>query len=125
MPNWLITFLIFLIGIASWGGLGYLVTYYVPDSSTIALSLLLVFFAVLGTLMPVVHFLNYRFGSDKGPDGKRRVDRWRIWRQSSLLGLLAVLSLWFQLLRVFNWIIVALLVGVFVLIEVFSGTRNE
>lgn len=125
MPGWLITLLAFLVGVGCWGGLGYLVTYYVPDSSTIALSLFLVFLAVMGTVMPIVHFLNYRFGAQRGPDDSTRVDRWCVWRQSSLLGLLAVLGLWFQLLRVLSWIIVVLLVGVFVLIEMFFRTRGE
>ncbi len=125
MPNWVITLLAFLLGMGSWGGLGYLVTYYVPDSSTVALSLLLVFLATAGTAMPFVHVLNYRFGLGTGTDGKPLTNRWRIWRQSSLLGLIAVLGLWFQLLRVLNPFGVILLVGVFVLVEVFFRTRGE
>jgi len=125
MPNWLITLLAFLVGVGCWGGLIYLMTYYIPDSSTIALSLFLVFLAVVGTVMPIVHFLNYRFGAQRGPEGSTRVDRWRVWRQSSLLGLLAVLGLWFQLSRILSWIVVVLLVGVFFLIEMFFRTRGE
>jgi len=67
MPAWLVSLLAFLVGMGSWGGLGYLTTYYVPDSSTIALSLFLVFLAVVGTVMPMVHFLNYRLGVVRGP----------------------------------------------------------
>lgn len=125
MPTWVITVLAFVLGMGSWGVLGYLVTYYVPDSSTIALSLLLVFLATAGTAMPLVHLLNYRFRLGAGDDGKPLTNRWRIWRQSSLLGLIAVLGLWFQLLRVLNLIVVILLVGVFILIEVFFHTRGE
>jgi hypothetical protein len=125
MSNWLVTLLAFLLGILGWSGVSYLVTYYVPDSTTIALSLLLVFLATAGTAMPFVHLLNYRFGLEAGNDGKPVPNRWRIWRQSALLGLMAVLILWFQLLRVLNAIMVILLVGVFVLIEVFFRTRGE
>lgn len=125
MPTWAVTALAFVVGLGSWAGLGYLVTYYVPDSSTIALSLLLVFLAVAGTATPFAHLLNYRFGPRTEPEGRPVVNRWRIWRQSSLLGLVAVLALWFQLLRVLNPIVVILLVGVFVLVEVFFRTRGE
>jgi len=125
MPTWVVTLLAFLLGVGNWAGLGYLVTYYVPDPSTVALSLLLVFLAVTGTAMPFAHLLNYRFGPKAEPDGKPHVNRWRIWRQSSLLGLMVVLGLWFQLLRVLNPIIVILLAGVYVLIEVFFHTRGD
>ncbi len=125
MPTWVITLLGFVLGVGCWAGLGYLVTYYVPDASSVALSLLLVFLAVAGTAMPVAHLLNHRFGPRLEPDGKPLASRWRIWRQSSLLGLMAVLALWFQLLRVLNPIVVVLLVGVFVLVEVFFRTRGE
>ena len=125
MPGWLVSLLAFLVGAGCLAGLVYLATYYVPDSSTIPFFLFLVFLAVTGIVMPVVHFLNYRLGVLRGPDGSALVDRWRVWRQSSLLGLLAVLTLWFQLLRVLSWIVVVLLAGVFVLIEMFFRTRGE
>jgi hypothetical protein len=125
MPNWVITILAFLLGMASWGGLAYLVTYYVPDSTSVALSLFLVFIAITGTVMPVVHVLNYRFGLKTAADGRGVTDRWQIWRQSSLVGLLVVIGLWFQLLRVLSPIVVVLLVGVFVLVEMFFRTRAD
>lgn len=125
MPGWLTLLLAFLIGVGCWAGLVCLTTYYVPDSSTIALSLLLVFLAVVGTVMPVVHLLNYRFGAQSGREDGSQMNQWVVWRQSSLLGLLVVLGLWFQLLRVLSWIVVVLLVGVFVLIEMFFRTRSE
>ena len=124
MTGWLVTLLTFLAGIGSWAGLVYLVTFYVPDSSTIALSLLLIFVAIVGTVMPFVHLLNYRFGIRGEAEVTGATLHWRVWRQSSLLGLLAVLGLWFQLLRIFNLIVLVLLVGVFVLIEVFFRTRG-
>jgi len=125
MPNWVITLLAFLGGVGCWGALGYLVTFYVPDSVTIALSLLLCFLAMVGTVMPFVHLLSHRFTKRRDAEGHVLVDRWRVWRQSSMLGLLALLALWFQLLRVLNVIVVVLLVGVFVLIEIFFTTRGE
>lgn len=126
MPNWLTILFAFLIGIGSWGALFYLTTYYVPDLATIALSLLLVFTAVTGTVMPPIHLLNRRFGSKgEAENDPHTRDRWRTLRQSALVGLLAILCLWFQLLRVLNWIIVALLAGVLVLIEIFFRTRGD
>jgi hypothetical protein len=123
MPRWAITLLIFLLALVSWAGLAYLVLNYVPDSWTLGLGLFLVFVGVVGTAMPTVHFLNYRFV--RQPDGGAGSDGWSIYRQSGMLGLLAALCCWFQLMRVLNWIIVILLVGVIVLIEVFFRSRAE
>jgi hypothetical protein len=125
MPRWAITLLVFLIALASWAGLAYLVLNYVPDSWTLGLGLSLVFVGVAGTVMPPVHFLNYRFARTLDDDGHAGSDRWSVYRQSGMLGLLAALCCWFQLMRVLNWIIVMLLVGVIVLIEVFFRSRVE
>lgn len=124
MPRWAITLLIFLIALVSWAGLGYLVLDYVPDPWTLGLALFLVFVGVSGTVMPPVHFLNYRFA--RQPDSESAgFERWAVYRQSGMLGLLAALCCWFQLMRVLNWIIVMLLVGVIVLIEIFFRARAE
>ncbi len=124
MPRWAITLLVFLIAIASWAGLAYLVLNYVPDSWTLGLALFLVFVGVGGTAMPPVHFLNYRFARPLD-GGSTVLERTAVYRQSGMLGLLAALCCWFQLMRVLNWIIVMLLVGVIVLIEVVCRSRTD
>ena len=124
MPNWLLTLVCFLVGLGCWGGLGYVVWYYVPDTSTIAFGLFLAFVAITGNVMPPVHFLNRRFNAQMPEEQSPLAERWSVLRQSGLVGAFAVLCLWFQLLRVLNWMIVLLLVGVFVLIEVFFRTRG-
>lgn len=125
MPKWAITLIAFIVGAAAWAGLAYTVTNYVPDSTTISLGMVLAFIAITGTVLPPIHYLNYRFAGEIDEETVTRPDDWRIYRQSGMLGLLAAICLWFQLMRVLNWIIVLLLVGVFVLIEVFFRSRNE
>ena len=124
MMGWRISLVAFLVGLGCWVGLGYLVTYYVPDSSTVTLSLLLMFVAVAGTAMPIVQFLNWRFRRDTETEGISAKDNWRVFRQSALVSVFVVLCLWFQVLKVLNWIIVILLVGVFALVEVFFWARR-
>jgi hypothetical protein len=126
MPRWAITLLIFLIALVGWAGLAYLVFNYVPDPWTVGLAVCLVFVAVAGTVMPPVHFLNYRFARQvANGDGIPSDNGWTVYRQSGMVGLLAALCCWFQVMRVLNWIIVMLLVGVIVLVEVFFRSRAD
>lgn len=132
MPRWLITLLAFAAGCASWLVLAFVVTRdYVPtadnvlDWTVVSVALFLVFVGVTGVVLAPIHYLNYRFGAVPAVEGEGSSDRLRMYRQSLLLGILAVMCLWFQLMRVLNWIIVALLVGVLVLIEVFFRSRSE
>jgi hypothetical protein len=125
MPRWAITLLIFLIALVGWAGLAYLVFNYVPDPWTVGLAVCLVFVAVAGTVMPPVHFLNYRFSQQAESGDGSPSDGWTVYRQSGMVGLLAALCCWFQVMRVLNWIIVILLVGVIVLIEVFFRSRAD
>ena len=124
MASWRISLVAFLVGLGCWAGLAYLVTYYVPDSSTVTLSLFLIFVAVAGTAMPVFHLLNWRFRREADAEEGASTDAWRAARQSALASAFVVLCMWFQLLKVLNWLIVLLLVGVFALVEVFFWARR-
>ena len=124
MAGWRVSLVAFLIGLGCWVGLGYLVTYYVPDSSTVTLSLFLIFVAVAGTTMPVFQLLNWRLRREADAEEGASADTWRAARQSALASAFVVLCLWFQLLKVLNWLIVLLLVGVFALVEVSFCARR-
>lgn len=132
MPKWLITLLAFIVGCASWLILVFVVTRdYVPvtdsvrDWTVIYTALFLVFVGVSGVSLAPIHYLSYRFGPAPSTEGRPTPDRLRIYRQSVLLGILTVTCLWFQLMRVLNWILVALLVGVLVLVEIFFRSRTD
>jgi hypothetical protein len=76
--------------------------------------------ALTTTFLPVAFYLNYRFGRPQG----QLVNNWRPIRQSGWAALFLVLCTWLQMLRALNWIIAALVLAVFSLIEVFILTRE-
>ncbi len=78
------------------------------------------FCAITSTLMPAIAYLNARFSSVPP-----RVHRFRFIRQSSQIGLMVVIIAWLQMLRVLDWTLALIVVGVFALIETFLITRES
>jgi len=109
----------------SFSGLYYIITHFWPDPDTIfarpqLLFLTFVFFGIGAGTIPITAYLNHRFAR---PDWLKR-DKARLLRQGVWGGFLGVLLAYLQWLRALNWTIVAVLVGVFVLIEIFFLTRE-
>lgn len=78
------------------------------------------FFAIASTLMPAIAYLNARFGSVSP-----RIHRFRFIRQSGQIGLMVVIIAWLQMMRVLDWTLALIVVGVFALIETFLITRES
>jgi hypothetical protein len=91
-----------------------------PKTSARSLFFPLLLVALTATFVPVAFYLNYRFVRSKG----QVVNNWRPIRQSWWAALFLVLCAWLQTLRALNWIIAALVLAVFSLIEVFILTRE-
>ena len=70
--------------------------------------------------MPVVVYLDYRFAKPAW----LQQDKSRLLRQGSWVGFLGVLLAYLQLIRAVNWTIAAVLICVFILIELFFITRE-
>ncbi len=114
-----VAFVSAFLAVFGWVGLGYLVSNVQPQSIAILAFFSLLFATLTTTFIPVVCYLNHRFTNPREPP-----DGWRSMRQSGWLALFIVLCAWLQSLRVLNWIVALLLLGVFSLIEVFILTRE-
>ena len=108
------------LAIFAWLGLYFLINSFSPVTSARSVLFPLLFVALTATLVPVAFYLNYRFARPKG----QPVNNWRPIRQSGWAALFLVLCAWLQMLRALNWIIAALVLAVFSLIEVFILTRD-
>jgi hypothetical protein len=97
-----------------------LISSFSPKTSARSLFFPLLFMALTTTFLPVAFYLNYRFGRPQG----QLINNWRPIRQSGWAALFLVLCTWLQMLRALNWIIAALVLAVFSLIEVFILTRE-
>jgi hypothetical protein len=103
----------------------YIVTYLWPDPDTVFARPQLMFFAfmflgVSASAIPVSAFLNNRFSKS----GWQERDKIRLVRQGTWVGIFGVLLAYLQLIKALNWTIVAVLAGVFALIETFFLTRE-
>ncbi len=103
----------------------YIVNYLWPNPHTVfagtqLLFLLFMFLGLSAGTVPVTAYLNHRFAK---PDWFKR-DKIRLARQGAWVGLFGVLLAYLQLIRALNWTIIAVLAGVFVLIETFFLTRE-
>lgn len=119
MSNRGLAFLSAFWAVLGWLGLSYMVDRTSPTTFTIPSFLFLLFVTLATTFVPAALYLNHRFS-----DPQRRPDRWQPVRQSVWASLFIVLCVWLQLLRVLNWVVASLLLGVFSSIEVFILTRD-
>ena len=108
------------LAVLAWLGLYFLINNFSPKTLARSLFFVLLFVALTTTFVPVAFYLNYRFAKPKG----QAVNNWRPIRQSGWAALFLVLCAWLQMLRALNWIIAALVLAVFSLIEVFILTRE-
>lgn len=114
-----------VVAIVSFGGSYYVLTSFWPDPNTVfaqpqLLLLTFMFFGIGASTVPVTAYLNQRFAQT----GWLQRDKSRLLRQGMWIGLLWVLLLYLQLTRTFSWAIAAVLVAVFILVEIFLLTRE-
>ena len=105
--------------------LRYLITQVWPNADAVfagpQLLFLLLLFVTLGAAsVPITAYLNYRFAN---PVWLER-DKFRLLRQGAWVGVVGVVMAYLQLIRALNWTIAAVLICVFILIEVFFLTRE-
>lgn len=109
-----------LIALLSWlGMLSVIQLSITPATKTLFFSLL--FAAVTTTTMPVVAYLNARFGKFRDP----RLYRVRFVRQSIWLGVFAAVVAWLQARRMLDATVGLILLAVLALIEAFMITRDN
>lgn len=108
-----------VIAILGWAGLAGLVFFTrAPLLVRIAFFILL-FIALMATLVPLTFYINNRFvKSGAAYDLRRPI------RQSAWVALFFVVCVWLQMIRALHWIVVALLAGVFILLETFFLTHD-
>lgn len=110
-----------LLMLLGWGGLYWLVTTRLPRiGGELWLFFILLQFAVTGTALPFVRYLNLRFTpihAEVPPGGV-------IVRQSMWIGLFAVTCAWLQIPRALSLPVMFFLLLVFVVLEVFLRSRE-
>jgi len=108
-----------VIALLSWAGLAGLIFFTrAPLVARVAFFVLL-FVALTTTFVPLAFYLNGRFAKPEATTDPRHPIR-----QSTLAALFLVVCAWLQMIRALHWIVVALLLGVFILLETFFITRN-
>ncbi len=109
-----------VIAVLSWAGLAWLIFYTrAPLFARVAFFVLL-FTALAATFLPLVFYLNDRFaGAETVADPRRPL------RQSVWAALFFVVCAWLQMIRALHWIVAALLLGVFILLETFFISRTR
>lgn len=108
-----------MIAILSWAGLVGLVFFTrAPLLARIAFFILL-FTALTATFVPLAFYINDRFAKPGNVSDLRRPVR-----QSAWGALFFVVCAWLQMIRALHWIVVALLAGVFILLETFFLTHD-
>ena len=109
--------------VAGLGGAGlWLMLTTVWPNPAMELVLLALLAVTLGGLtVPVAAYLNYRFARP----GWQAQDPRRLLRQGVWVGLFGALCGWLQKAAALNWTIVAVVAGVFALMEAFFLTRDQ
>ncbi len=110
-----------LMIVVGWVGLYELVTRTLPLAFPRWLFFILLFFAVTGTTLPFVRYLNIRFTNPAYPVAPAGV----ILRQSIWFGLFAVTCAWLQIPRVLSWPVAFFLALSFFVIEVYLRLRER
>jgi hypothetical protein len=104
-----------LLAAAGWSGLAYLIFEVHPTPQTKAAFLGLWACALMGTAWPVLLAIHRRFRGEP-PVGT-------VWRQSAWVAILGAACAWLQINRWLNAALVAILFGVFVVIELLLSLR--
>jgi len=102
------------MAVFGWGLLMYFTYAVRPNSFAIGVAVVLLFFASLGTVMPVLYYLNLRFG-----DQERYLEHpGRPLRQSFLLALYVTLCTLLRVVDLLNWTFAIFILGVIIMAEV-------
>jgi len=110
-----------LLALIGWFGLSQLVLTTLPRiGGELWLFFLLLQIAVTGTVIPIVRYLNVRFTPIRAELPTSGV----IVRQSIWVGLFVVTCAWLQIPRALSLPMVAFLIMVFVVVEIFLRTRE-
>lgn len=123
LKSWLVGSI--LITVSSFCGLGFIINNVWPNPDTSfawpqLLLLILIFFMTAAAVVPVSVYLNHRFAKPGWPER----DKARLGRQALWAGFWGILLAYLQLIKALNWTIIAVLTGVFILIEIFFLTRE-
>ncbi len=108
-----------LLSITGWGGLAFLILYLKPDFIPRWLFFFLTVFAITGTCLPVVAFINRRFPSQPAPTYSV------ILREAILFAIYISTLIWLQLGRVLTLSLVLLLAFGLVLVEILIRLREK
>jgi hypothetical protein len=100
----------FLLGVAGWAGLAYLITQAVPTTQYRWLFFVVIVAALTGTAAPFVHFLNRRFARLPPPAVV-------LLRQSLWLGFYGATCAWLQLGRTLTLPMAGLLAATMLAVE--------
>jgi hypothetical protein len=114
-----------IVAVVSFSLLYYVINNFWPNPDTVLaqpqlLFLMLIFLGVGAMTIPISAIFNHRFARA----GWLERDKTRLIRQGTWVGFFTILVAYLQLLRALNWTIVAVLAGVFILIETFFLTRS-
>ncbi|MEM6280929.1 MAG: hypothetical protein AAF787_01945 [Chloroflexota bacterium] len=110
-----------LMIVVGWGGIYLLVTQTIPRVGQRWAFFMLLYVAVIGTMIPIVHFINARFTPIEQPLPTGGV----ILRQSVWFGLFVVSCAWLQIPRALTWSAGFFLGTIFVVIEFFLRMRER
>jgi len=110
-----------IMAVGGWWALYLLVTQTLPRVGQRWLLFMFLQFAVTGTALPLVRYLNARFTPVDAPLAPGGV----LVRQSTWVGLFIVTCAWLQIPRVLNWSIAFFLAIVFIVLEAFLRSRER
>ena len=119
----LVGFSAVLVALIAIMGIWFVFNRVYPNIFTITLLFILIFIACTAIAIPISIFLNQRFAKKNW----YLLDRHRIYRHGVESGLLSVLLAYIELEQTLDWTITLVLVGVFMLMEIFflAGTNNS
>lgn len=110
-----------IMALGGWWALYLLIMQTLPRVGQRWLLFMFLQFAVTGTALPLVRYLNVRFTPVDAPLPSGGV----LVRQSIWIGLFAVTCAWLQIPRVLNWSIAFFLTIIFVVFEMFLRSRER
>lgn len=103
--------------LVGWGGIFVLVRNVIPTPGPRWLFFVLFYIATVGTSLPFIRLLNYRFVGDFVADGV-------IVRESLWFGLFMCACAWLQIARVLTWPIATVLLVAMLVMEAFLRLRE-
>ena len=102
------------LAVFGWGLLMYFTYAVRPNSFAIVVAAVLLFFASLGTVMPILYYLNLRFGTQEG----YLEHPGRPLRQSLVLASYVTLCTLLQVVGLLNWTFALFMLGMITMAEI-------